>query len=315
MMQHLSTFLAILNDPPPFNDPNDKTSCESILRSFSKTEVEEIANTSYVYWIVSTKIPEKLPQTAKENSALKEIRRHYVGEGRNATKAAVAIAAALKHRREYRIDLLRSCFYEVDYKSDMDKELSTKYKSLIFQDLERQPMVVQGTDCHGRTIVYKPPRSSNPVGADEAFFLTQLYSAERAIAVSEFQRQHKEEKLCVIFNFKNYSSFNSPSKSTLVKLVKVLQNCYPERLGILTILEPPFWMRALFNIVWPFLSRATTEKIKVSGDVLVDLLNIEDGSNNKLKAMIARPDTLHVDLVEYTQQPFYCGEEQSCLDM
>jgi hypothetical protein len=250
-----------------------------------------------------------LPQNAKENSALKEIRRHYVGEGKNASKATASIIMALKYRTEYRIDILRSCFYEEEYKSDSDAKLSNKYNSLIFQDLERQPIVVEGTDTHGRTILYKPPRSSNPIGADEAFFLTQLYSAERAIAVSEFKRHNKEEKLCVIFNFKDYSSFNSPSKSTMVTMVKVLRSCYPERLGILTILEPPFWMRALFNIVWPFLSRATTEKIKLSADVLVDLLNIGDGSNDKLKVMIGRPETMNVNLGEYTQQPFYCVQE------
>jgi CRAL/TRIO domain len=307
MMEHLTEFVAVLNEPPPFADANEKAACEQILETFASGEVEEIASTSYAYGIVSSKVPTQLPENAKTNSALKEIRRHYVGEGRNATKGIAAISAALEYRREYRIDLLRSCFYENEYHLESDKKLANKYKSLIFQDLERQPLVVRGVDSQGHTVVYKPPRSSHPSGADEAFLLTQLYTAERAIANAEFA--NKQEKLCVIFNFKDYSSSNSPSKSTMVTLVKVLQTCYPERLGVLTILEPPFWMRALFNIVWPFLSRATAEKIKLAGEIPETLLEEGSSTHAKLQEMIANPDSTHADVEDYTQRSFY-----SCLD-
>lgn len=303
-MHRLETFLAILNDPPPFEDDNDKVACLEILKTCfdTKEESEAIACTSYAYWIVSTKAPDNLPDTAKINAALKEIRRHYIGEGRVIDKAVEGIKAALEYRREYRVDILRSCFYEDNYDSNSDTQLANKYKCLIFQDLERQATVVEGVDSNDRTIVYKPLRTSNPPDADEAFLLTQLYTAERAIAQSEFTG--KKEKLCVIFNFQNYSSRNSPSKMTLVTLVKVLQTCYPERLGILTVLEPPFWMRAIFNIVWPFLSRATADKIRMSQDFSEELLQ-DSSSHKKLREKIAQPQTSHVDLEEYTQRPFY----------
>jgi hypothetical protein len=66
MMQHLSTFLAILTSPPPFDDPKDKTICEMILNSFSGKEAEEIANASYAYWIVSSKIPKNCHRMPKK---------------------------------------------------------------------------------------------------------------------------------------------------------------------------------------------------------------------------------------------------------
>jgi hypothetical protein len=176
-------------------------------------------------------------------------------------------------------------------------------------------MVVCGVDKrHSRTIVYKSPRTLHTEGADEAFFLTQLYTAERAIAMSEFRQNQRgdccdepsrDDKLCVIFNFRDYSSRNSPSKSILVSLIKVLQTCYPERLGVLLVLDPPFWMRALFNLVWPFLSRATAEKIDLSGDTLSELLE-GASEGEKLHDMIHRSKAAPIDLDEYTQKPFYC---------
>jgi CRAL/TRIO domain len=193
-------------------------------------------------------------------------------------------------------------FYENNSESESDEQLANKYKRLVFQDLERQATLVEGEDSNNRTIVYKPPQISNTTDADEAFLLTQFYTVERAIAKSEFEGN--QEKSCAIFNFKNYSSRNSPSKTTLVTLIKVLQTCYPERLGILTVLEPPFWMRALFNIVWPFLSRATADKIQMSQELPQELLQ-GGSSGNKLREKIAQPETTHVDLEGYTLQPFY----------
>ncbi|KAG7362798.1 CRAL-TRIO domain containing protein [Nitzschia inconspicua] len=302
MMQHLTTFLSILKNPPIFESDDDNESCSEILDTFTTEEVEEIACTSYAYWIVSTKIPEQLPELARTNSALKEIRRFYIGEGKTIAKTIVSLKAALEYRREYRVDILRSCFYENE-NGNMD--LSNNYKTLIFQDLERQPTIVQGVDSKERIVVYKPPRRSNPAGADEAFLLTQLYTSERAIANAEFQQ--KEEKLCAIFNFKDYSSSHSPSTTTMVTLVKVLQTCYPERLGTLTVLEAPFWMRAIINIVWLFLSTATSEKIQMTSEIPDDLL--KPPNDYKLQQMISHPDQTHVDLKEYTERPFYCVDE------
>lgn len=205
------------------------------------------------------------------------------------------------------MDILRSCFYGGKYESAEDATLAKKYKSFIVQDLERQTMVVRGSDCHFRTIVYKPPRSSNPKDADEAFLLTQLYTAERAIATSEFNTHGREEKLAVVFNCRDYNSSNSPATSTVITLTKVLQRSYPERLGIFVIVDPPFWMRALFNVVWPFMSKATTEKIKLaSGKSSVEeTFRALAGKDSNLFNMLANSDIASVDVNDYTQKPFY----------
>lgn len=305
MLQHADTFLEILNQPALFGNQKDKIACEELFKELTAIEVEEIAQTSYAYWTVSTS--QQVPPDARRNSVLKEIRRHYVGEGRDRVKCLAALKESLKYRKEYNINRLRSCFYRDEYESADDARLASRYKTLVTEDLERQTMVVRGCDCHFRTIVYKPPRTSNPKDSDEAFLLTQFYTAERAIATSEFNTNGREEKLAVIFNFRNYNSANSPSSTAVITLTKVLQRCYPERLGVLLIVEPPFWMRALYSIVRPFMSQATTEKFKMaSGNVAIETTFHElAGNDDNLFQMLQNSDMASVDVNEYTQIPFY----------
>jgi len=317
MMQHLDTFLQILIEPPPFTGStnDDKDACERLLKEFSSVEAEELANASYAYWLVNSKAKDRLPVDSQRNSALKEIRRHYVGEGRNYAKALTVIREALGYRRKYRVNILRSCYDDNDDYKGEDADLAKKYRSFVLGDLERQSMVVRGVDSHSRTIVYKPPRTSSPKTADvnEAFLLTQIYTAERAIATNEFTSKGKEENVAVVFSCRDYDRKNSPSTSTIITLLKILQRCYPERLGVLIIIDPPFWMRAVFNMLWPLLSTASAEKIKLpSGQIAVDeeFSKVVSG-NKKLRDMLASGDISSVNLTDYTQQPFYCQFEQS----
>mmetsp|Transcript_13468 Transcript_13468/g.28302 ORF Transcript_13468/g.28302 Transcript_13468/m.28302 type:complete len:354 (-) Transcript_13468:689-1750(-) len=316
MIQHLETFFQILEEPPRFEDSpttDDKDSCERLLKEFNEIETEEIANISYAYWIVNLKAKERLPADAQFNSALKEIRRHYVGESKNYKNTLKAIREALQYRRKYRIDIIRSCCYDDNIYNDEDAALAEKYRSFLSDELERQTMVVRGVDADNRIIVYKPPRTSpsNAAYGAEAFILTQIYTAERAMATNEFTSKAKEEKVTVVFNFRDYSRKNSPPTSSMMTLGKVMQRCYPERLGILIISDPPFWMRAVFNVVWPILSTATIEKIRMPlGQKAVNeefSKVVED--NKKLKDLLLSGDISSVDVADYMEQPFYSQYE------
>lgn len=314
-MKDLHRFLKILNEPVPFISPQDKDACERLLKEFNEAEADEIASVSYAYWILRSKSKESLPVDARRTSALKEIRRHYVGEGRDYGNALTAIHGALDHRRTYRVDVLRSCFYETHDCEGEDAGLAKKYRRYILDDLKKQSMVVRGVDDRGRVIVYKPPRKSPNVDheAGEAFVLTQIYTAERAMATNEFASEGKEERLTVVFNFRDYSRKNSPSSSVTITMVKVLQRCYPERLDVLIIVDPPFWMRGLYNLAWPFLSTATASKLKlVSGQAAIDeeFRKIVSG-NKKLEVMLANGDISSVDSADYTQQSFYSQYEST----
>jgi len=314
MMKDLELFLQILNEPVPFADSpdDDKEACERLLKEFSEEEAEEIASVSYAYWIVSSEANDRLPIDAKKTSALKEIRRHYVGEGRIFASALAAIREAMEYRRTYRVNAVRSCFYDTKSRGEKDDDLAQKCRTLICDDLKRQPMVVRGVDDQNRVIVYKPPRMSSGDTSGEAFLMTQLYTAERAMATNEFTSKGKEEKLTVVFNFLNYSRKNAPPTSIMITMLKVLQRCYPERLGVLIIVNPPFWLRGAYNAVWPFLSKATAEKLRMPTSQKAadeEFRKIVSG-NKELEVMLSNGEICSVDLTDYTQQPFYSQFDQ-----
>jgi len=310
-MQDWEVFLQILKEPAPFaGSTEDEEACESLLSEFNNAEVEEIACVSYAYWNVRMNAKAKLPSDAQKISALKEIRRHYVGEGRIYESALAAVREALEYRRAYNVNAIRSCFYD----SDADnREQAQRYKELILGDLEIQTMVVRGVDDQGRVIIYKPPRTSPGDDSGEAFLLTQLYTAERAMATNEYTSKGKSELLTVVFNFQDYSRKNTPPMSVTIQMLKLLQRCYPERLRILVIVHPPYWLRGAYNLVWPLLSTATAEKLSLpySHSAVNAEFHKIVGGNKELEAMLANGDISSVDLNDYTQQPFYRLYEQT----
>ena len=147
------------------------------------------------------------------------------------------------------------------------------------------------------------------------------------MATNEYNTKNEEERLTVIFNFHDYSRKNSPSMSTVLLVLKVLQRCYPERLRVVMILYPPWWMRALYTLVFPVLSAATTEKIVVpatstavttafdtivrggtdkGGDNNLRNDNDDDDTNKKeLIKMLVTGTIAEIDYHDYVQQPFY----------
>lgn len=139
---------------------------------------------------------------------------------------------------------------------------------------------------------------------------SRRYTAERAMATGEFCSRGKRERVTVVFNASDYNRRNSPAISTLMTLVKVLQRCYPERLGALVIVNAPFWMRAVVNILWPLLSKAVSDKIRMpSTDLLVEqefneLLNEGD---KDLRRLMSTGDITTVDIQDYVHQPFYAA--------
>ena len=72
---------------------------QQILGKLEEEEIDMAANTSFAYWHVATKAPKDLPEAARQQAALKEIRRHYVGEGCSIEKAVLALREAMACRK------------------------------------------------------------------------------------------------------------------------------------------------------------------------------------------------------------------------
>lgn len=282
-------------------------------------EVEDIAQASYAYWYVVTQYNSNdrkaktiiEPEQARTFSALKEIQRHWIGEGRKRDETIQALRQALEFRKSYGVLALRLLFSQTSNESMTEQE--QLHKQWIEEDLQRQPMVVRGCtntsddpDSPSRSaMVYKPPRRS-PTDAreNEAYVMTQIYTAERAMACTQYlqglmyeKRNHPDDddtteeeeeeeeqqqqqrhhfdphhaesgKLLVLFSFDGYQSNQSVTTTAMKTTSTVLQRLYPERLYRLIMLEPAFWMRALMTLMYPLLSTDTTNKLRlVTGKV------------------------------------------------
>jgi len=261
----LLVFLEALAQPPPYQEDGDKAACEIILNDLSAEELAQAAESSYAFWFVSSKAPSKLPQDAQKVAALKEIRRHFVGEGRIAEKALAALREAMEMRETYKINKMRTIFYEKGANGDDDAE---KTRVMIREDLVRQPMVVRGRTKGGKSALCAKPARKTPTDAEEntAYILTQLYTAERLLSTVEYLSKGTEEKVLVLFSFLDYNSNQSVTKTALKEANSILSRVYPERLQRLYVFEPTWFIWALHTFISPFLPKDTREKVQlVSG--------------------------------------------------
>lgn len=86
--------------------------------------------------------------------------------------------------------------------------------------------------------------------------------------------------------------FDSKVRSQLIETINVVQDIYPETLGKILIINPPFIFHAVYAIVKPFLAQATKEKVQLlSGNEVnktlqswidKDMLPEEYGGNLKI---------------------------------
>jgi CRAL/TRIO domain len=168
--------------------------------------------------------------------------------------------------QERKVDIMRTLFHSsYSYSNEEDAKVAEQYRLYLKEDLGKQLMVVRGMDRESRAIVLKFPRQSSET-TEEAFVTAQLYITERAIAATEALSEGREEKVVAIADFGVYSRSNAPPWSALRTVVHLLQPNYPERLDHLIILDAPFFMRALFNLIHPFLRAATKEKLVMIAD-------------------------------------------------
>jgi CRAL/TRIO domain len=191
--------------------------------------------------------------------------------------------------KETKIDLLKICFSEplghpesqatapqttrIIQLDDTDERQCAHFEAIIENDLGIQKMVVRGHDKEKRPIIVKFCReakwSVESPHADEGFTMAQLYVAERAIAVAELSSLGTNEKLTAIFDFSAYDSSHAPPITVMVETLKALQANYPERLGKALILDTPYWMQAVMQLVSPFLSAATRDKLTLLGSSIL----------------------------------------------
>mmetsp|Transcript_8284 Transcript_8284/g.17907 ORF Transcript_8284/g.17907 Transcript_8284/m.17907 type:complete len:349 (-) Transcript_8284:74-1120(-) len=297
--------------------------CREMISELTPEQLEQAARTSYAYYVAATSSDESLhgvaTDEARQNMAMRMARRHLVQMKGDQEEATRIMKAALTFRKDRQIDALRAC-YAVAHDGSKCASLSIReeelpdadqmesYRKLIKNDLDRQPMVVRGHDMSNRAILIKFPRISAETDV-EAYVMAHLYIAERAMAATEILSRGKEEKIVALLDFETYSSSCKPPLSAMRLLIPLLQTNYPERVDHIVIVEPSFWMRAVFKLLSMFIDPHTMEKIV--------LINGETQRINKLKPLVAKeqampfmlPDgelTAKVDINHYLENvPFF----------
>jgi hypothetical protein len=160
---------------------------------------------------------------------------------------------------------LRICF---------DKDIDEQYEqraremaALVEEDLRKQIVIMRGKGHGNRATMIKLARLQEGT-AEEGYVLSQIYTADRSTAATEFLSMGREERSYAVMDFNGFDSKNAPPFQAQVTAATLLQQLYPERLQTLVMVEPPFWLRTLLTMLGPFLSAGITARIKhATGEV------------------------------------------------
>ncbi|WVZ71687.1 hypothetical protein U9M48_020242 [Paspalum notatum var. saurae] len=111
-------------------------------------------------------------------------------------------------------------------------------------------------DKHGRTVLVLRPGLENTTSATGQIKYL-VYSLEKAI----MNLPEDQEKMVWLTDFQCWTLGSTPLKVTR-ETVNVLQDCYPERLGLAILYNPPRIFESFWKIVKPFLDHETRKKVK-----------------------------------------------------
>uniref|UniRef100_A0A7S1J558 CRAL-TRIO domain-containing protein n=1 Tax=Eutreptiella gymnastica TaxID=73025 RepID=A0A7S1J558_9EUGL len=158
----------------------------------------------------------------------------------NVDKAEAMLAGSLKWRREFGTHKLLG-----EYMQDVQSEGAVG------------KMYVHGKDNMGRPVIYMKPRLDQQKGTQVQQMRHLVYTLERAISMME----NGVEKFVLLIDFNGYSLRNAPSISTQRETLSILQNQYPERLGLAVCYCAPFLFNQSFKLIKPFIDPVTAAKL------------------------------------------------------
>lgn len=88
--------------------------------------------------------------------------------------------------------------------------------------------------------------------------------SERAIDICP----EGQEQVCILVDYKQATSNNTPSVSTGLQALNILQHHYVERLGRGLVVNMPWWINAFFSAIQPFMDPITRDKIRFNPKLL-----------------------------------------------
>lgn len=164
-----------------------------------------------------------------------------------------------------------------DFKPDLIVPDSVK------QEGETGKHILSGFDNAGRPCLYlRPGRENTKANPQQIRFL--VFDLERA---SDFCPPN-QDKICWVIDYHRATNATQPNFSTQLKVLNILQNHYPERLGLAIVVNVPWFLSTFFTAISPFLDPVTRSKVqmlrtpeKVKDFIPVDMLDYEFGGSWK----------------------------------
>jgi hypothetical protein len=160
------------------------------------------------------------------------------------------IEATLKWRREYGL-------YDIVNAAHVEPEAVTG-KQVLF-----------GYDLTGRPALYLLPSRQNTTDTVRQVQFT-VWMLERTMDLMA----PGVETLALLINFADKAK--NPSLGVAKQVLNILQDHYPERLGLALIINVPFLVNAFFKLILPFVDPVTRNKIKFNPSVVDDGLFAPD---------------------------------------
>ncbi|XP_030948825.1 phosphatidylinositol transfer protein 3-like isoform X1 [Quercus lobata] len=242
---------------------------------------------------------EKAPTSEEEQTKIKEVRR-LIGQlpdklsiycsdaciarylrARNwhVKKATKMLKASLKWRLEYKPEEIRW--------EDIVNEAETGkiYRSTSI-------------DKHGRTVlVMRPSRQNTKSIKGQIKYL--VYCMENAI----LNLAPDQEQMVWLIDFEGFNLSHISVKVTR-ETAHVLQECYPERLGLAILYNPPKFFEPFWMVVKPFLEPKTANKVKFvysddlnSKKIMEDIFDMEH-----LEFAFGGNDSMGFDINKYAER-------------
>ncbi|CAL0317878.1 unnamed protein product [Lupinus luteus] len=152
-------------------------------------------------------------------------------------KAAKMLKQSLKWRAEYKPEEIR--WEDVALEAETGKIYRSNY-----------------TDKHGRTVlVMRPSRQNTKSTKGQIKYL--VYCMENAV----LNLQTQQEQMVWLIDFQGFNLSHISVKMTR-ETAHVLQDHYPERLGLAILYNPPKFFEPFFTMVKPLLEPKTFNKVK-----------------------------------------------------
>lgn len=240
------------------------------------TSEEQQAKINEVRRLIGTAaFPEKLSVYCSDASLARYLR----ARNWNVKKATKMLKDTLKWRSEYKPEEIR--WEDIAHEAETGKIYRTNYR-----------------DKHGRTVlVMRPSRQNSKSTKGQIKYL--VYCMENAI----LNLPSNQEQMVWLIDFQGFNLSHISLKVTK-ETAHVLQDHYPERLGVAILYNPPKFFEPFFSVVKPFLEPKTYNKVKfVHSDDLNSKKIMEDLFDmDQLESAFGGNDAAGFEIVKYAER-------------